>query len=50
VGFDSTPDGIPYYIIKNSWSSDWGMSGYFYMIRGRNECGVATCSSFPLIK
>jgi len=50
VGFDSTPDGIPYYIIKNSWSSDWGMSGYFYMIRNRNECGVATCSSFPLIK
>jgi len=49
VGLNVTADGKPYYIIKNSWGTSFGIQGYFWMIRGKNMCGVATCSSYPVI-
>jgi cathepsin H len=38
----------PYYIIKNSWGTSFGIQGYFWMVRGKNMCGVATCASYPV--
>jgi cathepsin H len=48
VGYNTTSAGVPYYIIKNSWGTSFGMQGYFWMVRNKNMCGVATCADYPV--
>jgi len=31
-------DGIPYWLLQNSWGPAWGEAGHFKIIRGKNEC------------
>jgi len=46
VGY-GTEGGLDYWIVKNSWSEDWGEQGYFKIERGVNMCGIAQCNSYP---
>jgi len=50
VGFGTDTDSSKnYWIVKNSWGTAWGMEGYIYMSKDRNNnCGIATAASYPI--
>ena len=54
VGYGKDDNNISYWLIKNSWGTDWGENGYIRMIRNVNKnssgmCGLTKAASFPII-
>jgi C1A family cysteine protease len=40
VGFNKE-GSQPYWIVRNSWNTDWGIEGYMHLPMGKNACGIA---------
>lgn len=47
VGYGTTPEGIPYWIGRNSWGHYWGHNGFFRIVRKR-YCGGGDFTWGPL--
>jgi cathepsin F len=43
-------DGVDYWVVKNSWGTDWGESGFYRIVRGSNHCGIANFAVHSVVK
>jgi len=51
VGYDvsSSSNSQQYWLVKNSWSTSWGESGYIRMRFGVNQCNLASSVDYPTV-
>jgi KDEL-tailed cysteine endopeptidase len=54
AGYGKDPQFGNYWIVKNSWSPEWGDNGYIRLRMGSSDiqgmCGIAMAPSFPIKK
>ena len=49
TGFNATAP-VPYWIVRNSWSSTFGEDGYIRLEMAKNTCGLADDVTIPTVK
>jgi len=48
VGYDGEKS-TPYWIVRNSWNTDWGVKGYIYLAMNQNTCGMTEEATSALV-
>ena len=50
VGYGSDPDGTDFWVIRNSWGSNWGENGFMRLARNSGlNCGVSNSTFYPIL-
>jgi len=50
VGYDFSNANNKYWILRNSWNTDWGQEGFMYLQYGFNTCGLGDVVTFADVK
>ena len=49
VGYN-TEGQTPYWIVRNSWTAEWGINGYIYVEAFDDDlCGIANCATYVTV-
>jgi len=49
VGYDLTNSNNPFWIVRNSWGTDWGENGYIRLQYGDNTCGLTNEATYVVV-
>jgi KDEL-tailed cysteine endopeptidase len=50
VGFGIDKNRVGYWLLKSSLGPNWGEQGYFRLVMGKNECGIAEDAVVPALE
>ena len=46
VGYNTGSSQGSYWIVRNSWATDWGVQGYIYLQFGANACDLTSTVTY----